>query len=168
MPMNPELTSKPTVKPIHFSGLKLCWALMLGLLVVPAYVVAPMLFSQLESAQAGLVAGKIFHVSNLAILILSVAALIFCYRIQVKKTTWYMLISVFILVAINVFGISTMMAMIKTEVGDISALPKDDSMRIMFGFWHGFGSILQLVCTFLVVALVMKGQCPRIVSEKVS
>jgi len=166
MSMNPEIASTPSVKAIHFSGLKLCLALMLGLLVVPAYVVAPMLFSQLESAQAGLIAGKIFHVSNLAILMLSLAALVFCYRIRVKKTTWYMLIAVFVMVAINVFGVSTMMAMIKTEVGDISALPKDDSMRIMFGFWHGFGSILQLVCTFLVVALVMKGQCPRVVFEK--
>jgi len=157
-----------TAKPIHYSGLKLSLALMLGLLVVPAYVVAPILFSQLESAQAGLIAGKIFHVSNLGILILSVSALLFCYRIQVQKKTWYMLISVLILVAINAFGVATFIAMIKAEAGDISALAKDDALRIMFGFWHGFGSVLQLICTFLVVALVMKDQCPRIAVEQLN
>jgi len=157
-----------TAKPIHYSGLKLSLALMLGLLVVPAYLVAPILFAQLESAQAGLIAGKIFHVSNLAFLILSAAALVFCYRIQVKKITWYLLIAALILVAINAFGVATVMAMIKTEAGDISALPKGDSLRFMFGFWHGLGSILQLVCTFLVVTLVMKGQCPRVEPEQVN
>ncbi|MDX8380977.1 MAG: DUF4149 domain-containing protein [Ghiorsea sp.] len=145
-------------KPIHYSGLKLSLALMLGLLVVPAYVVAPILFSQLESAQAGLIAGKIFHVSNLGILILSVSALVFCYRIQVPKKIWYLLIAVLIMVAVNAFGVSTFMAMIKTEAGDISALPKDDALRLMFGFWHGLGSILQLISTFLVVVLVMKSE----------
>ncbi|HID36343.1 MAG TPA: DUF4149 domain-containing protein [Ghiorsea sp.] len=143
-------------KGIHFSGLRLSLALMLGLLVVPAYVVAPMLFSVLESAQAGLIAGKIFYTSNLAILILAVAAGLFCQRIQVKKSMWYLLGLVVLMVAINAFGVTSMMTMIKAEAGDISALSDDDPLRWAFAFWHGIGSMLQLITTILVVVLVMR------------
>ena len=148
-------------KPIHYSGLRLSLALMLGLLVVPAYVVAPVLFAELESAQAGLIAGKIFHVSNLAILILAVAAGLFSYRIKVKKMTWYILGMITLMVAINAFGVSAMMAMIKTEAGDITALTKEDPLRWAFAFWHGIGSVIQLVSSLLLVVLVMKSQCPK-------
>ena len=143
-------------KGIHFSGLRLSLALMLGLLVVPAYVVAPMLFSVLEPAQAGSIAGKIFYTSNLAILILAVAAALFCRRIQVKKSTWYLLGLVMLMVAINAFGVTSMMAMIKAEAGDISMLADDDPLRWAFAFWHGMGSMLQLIATILVVVLVMR------------
>ncbi|MDX8384729.1 MAG: DUF4149 domain-containing protein [Ghiorsea sp.] len=144
------------------AGLKLCFALMLGLLVVPAYVVVPLLFGELESVQAGLIAGKIFHISNLAILLLAVAAAIFCYRLShVAKSTWYVLIAVALLVACNTFAVASVMAMIKAEAGDISALAQDDSMRWMFAFWHGLGSIIHLLSTLLAAALVMKSLCPQ-------
>jgi len=145
-----------TTKGIHFSGLKLSLALMLGLLVVPAYVVAPMLFSELESTQAGLIAGKVFYTSNLAILILAVAAALFCQRIQVKKSTWYLLGLVVLMVAINAFGVTSMMAMIKAEAGDVSMLNQDDPLRWAFAFWHGMGSMIHLISTVLVVVLVMR------------
>jgi len=143
-------------KGIHFSGLKLSLALMLGLLIVPAYVVAPMLFSELESAQAGLIAGKVFYTSNLAILILAVAAALFCWRIQVKKSTWYLLGLVVLMVAINAFAVTSMMAMIKAEAGDVSMLNQDDPLRWAFAFWHGMGSMIHLISTVLVVVLVMR------------
>ena len=146
---------------LQYAGLKLSFALMLGLLVVPAYVVAPMLFTELESATAGLIAGKVFHISNLAILILAMASALFCYRIEVAKSTWYLLLSVFLLVAINVFGVSSVMAMIKVEAGDISSLASDDKLRFLFAFWHGLGSILQLISTLLMAALVMKKLSPE-------
>jgi len=104
--MNQQLSAKmPT------AGLKLSLALMLALLIVPAYVVAPVLFAELTSAQAGLIAGKIFHVSNLAFLILCVAAALFARRLGVTKATWYLLLAVTLMVAINVFAVSTMMTM---------------------------------------------------------
>ena len=143
-------------KNIHFSGLKLSLALILGLLVVPAYVVAPMLFAELESDQAGLIAGKVFYTSNLAILILAVAAALFCQRIQVKKSIWYLLGLVAFMVAINAFGVTSMMGMIKAEAGDITALDKDDPLRWAFAFWHGMGSMIHLITTVLVVVLVMR------------
>lgn len=146
---------------IQFAGLKLCLALMLGLLVVPAYVVVPLLFNTLSSVDAGVIAGKIFHLSNLAVLILSLAAMVFCYRIKAAKMTWYLLIAVLIMVAVNVFAVSTVMVMIKSEVGDITALAKDDTMRMMFAFWHGLASILHLLASICTVVLVMQGQCPR-------
>jgi len=149
--MNQQLSAKmPT------AGLKLSLALMLALLIVPAYVVAPVLFAELTSAQAGLIAGKIFHVSNLAFLILCVAAALFARRLGVTKATWYLLLAVTLMVAINVFGVSTMMTMIKTEAGDISLLSKEEPLRWAFAFWHGLGSILQLLTSILVVTLVMK------------
>lgn len=152
--------NSPTSK-TPFAGLKLSLALILALLVVPAYVVAPILFAELESVKAGLIAGKIFHLSNLAVLIIGLAAAVFCYRIQVKKSTWYLLATVLVLVAINTFGVAHMMALIKSQAGDISALADDDTMRWMFRFWHGLGSIMQLITSLLVAFLVMQGQCPR-------
>jgi len=152
---------------MHSAGLKLCFALMLGLLVVPAYVVAPLLFAELASVQAGTVAGKVFHIANLAILLLSFAAAVFCYRLKhVAKSTWYLLLAVAVMVACNVFGVSAVMAMIKAEAGDISALAEGDSMRWMFAFWHGLGSVLHLLSSIMVVALVMKGLCPHASSKK--
>jgi hypothetical protein len=152
-------------KPIHFSGLRLSLALMLGLLVVPAYVVAPILFTELESLQAGLIAGKIFHVSNIAALILAVAAMVFAFRIQVQKSTWYLLGFLVLMVAINAFGVSAMMTMIKAEAGDISALAKDNPLRLAIAFWHGIGSIMQLISTVFLVVLVMKSQRPKVKSS---
>jgi len=146
-------------KGIHDAGLRLSLALVLGFLLVPAYVVAPVLFAELESVQAGLIAGKVFYMSNLAILILLVSALLFCYRIQVKKSTWYLLGLVMLMVVINAFGVTSMMSMIKAEAGDITALDKTDPLRLAFAFWHGMGSILQLISSLLVVVLVMRNHC---------
>ena len=146
---------------IQQAGLKLCLALMLGLLVVPGYVMAPILFAELSSSQAGLIAGKVFHISNIAILILACAAMAFCYRIQVTKATWYLLIAVSVLVVANAFGVSTMIAMIKSEAGDISALSPDEPLRWAFAFWHGMGSILHLISTILLVLLVMKSKTAK-------
>ncbi|MDQ6976495.1 MAG: hypothetical protein Q9M75_00100, partial [Ghiorsea sp.] len=94
--------------------------------------------------------------SNLAILILAVAAALFCQRIQVKKSTWYLLGLVALMVAINAFAVTSMMAMIKAEAGDISMLNKDDPLRWAFAFWHGMGSMIHLISTVLVVVLVMR------------
>ena len=133
---------------------------MLGLLVVPAYVVAPVLFKMLDSVTAGLIAGKIFHVANLAILLLAVAAAVFCRRIRVAKPTWYLLGMVALLVAINAFGVTSMMSLLKAEAGDIAALDKSDPLRLAFAFWHGIGSVMQLLSSLLVAMLVMKSQKP--------
>jgi hypothetical protein len=147
-------------KGIHYAGLKLGLALILGLLVVPAYVVAPMLFAELDSVVAGLIAGKIFHVSNLAILVLLVSVMLFYYRIQVPKRTWYILIMLMLMLSINTFGVPGMMRMIKAEAGDISSLASDDPLRWAFAFWHGMGSLLQLASSLFTVVLLMQNHCP--------
>ncbi len=158
-------TNKPATSAAQAAGLRLSLALMLGLLVVPAYVVAPVLFNMLDSKTAGLIAGKIFHVSNLGILLLAVAAAVFCFRMKVQKSTWYLLGTVALLVAINAFGVSSMMALLKSEAGDISALDKTDPLRLAFAFWHGIGSVMQLLSSLLVVILVMKSHKPTAVEE---
>jgi len=150
---------------MQHAGLKLCLALMLGLLVVPGYVLAPILFAELESAQAGLIAGKVFHVANIAFLILALAAASFCYKIKVNKSTWYLLAAVSVLVALNAFGVSTMIAMIKSEAGDISALSPDEPLRWAFRFWHGMGSIMHLITSIFMVILVMKKQCNHVSAQ---
>ena len=155
------------MKQIHFSGLRLSFALMLGLLLVPAYVVAPVLFAELDPVQAGMIAGKIFYIANVAMLMLAFAGFMFCYRIGVKKTTWYLLVAVTLLVVINAFGVTSMMSMIKAEAGDITALDKTDPLRLAFAFWHGMGSILQLISSLLVVVLVMRNHCSSHTKEKV-
>ncbi len=150
------MTTNTSRAKFQHAGLKLSFALMLGLLVVPGYVVAPMLFTELESAQAGVIAGQIFKTSNVAILILALASAVFCYRMKVAKATWYVLMAVVVVVAANTFGVASMMMMIKAEVGDIASLTHDDPMRWAFSFWHGMGSILHLIASVLMVFLVMK------------
>ncbi len=152
---------------MHYAGLRLSLALMLGLLLVPAYLVAPILFAELEPMQAGAIAGKIFHLSYVAVLLLAVAAAVFAYRIRAQKMTWYLLGFVVLMVATNAFVVSAMMEAIKAEAGDISALPKDDPMHLAFAFWHGISSVMQLMSSLFLVVLVMKSQRPKAAMSQV-
>jgi len=53
-----------------------------------------------------------------------------------------------------------MMSLLKAEAGDIAALDKSDPLRLAFAFWHGIGSVMQLLSSLLVAMLVMKSQKP--------
>ena len=95
---------------------------------------------------------------------MGVAAAVFAYRIRAQKITWYLLGFVALMVATNAFAVSEMMAAIKVEAGDISLLSKQDPLRLAFAFWHGIGSVMQLISSLFLIVLVMKSQRPKATS----
>lgn len=143
--------------------LRLCLALMLGLLVVDGYVVAPLLFRFADSQhQAGMLAGHIFHTANLGILLLAAATAAFWMQFARQggkqgRWRWILLLSLVVLVGINEFALAPKMAALKAAMGPIDALAKDDPQRASFGMWHGISALLHLASTAVAALLVALG-----------
>jgi len=144
---------------LRMGAMRLCLALMLGLLVVSGYVVAPQLFAHVGSrAMAGMLAGHIFHLANSGVLILGVALLAFWLRSgQKSRVRWGLLAALILLVAVNEFAVTPGIAALKTEAGDITQLAADDPLRVRFGMWHGISAILHLLASLLAALLVVLG-----------
>jgi len=138
---------------------RLSLALVLALLVVPGFVVAPVLFANLDSrALAGHLAGIIFHMTNRGMLILLLAVALFWWKREAGRWRWMMLGAVACLVGVNEFVLSPMMEHLKSATGSIDALPSGDPQRAEFGRWHGISEVLHLLATFISTALVALGQ----------
>jgi len=137
-------------------------ALVLALLVVPGFVVAPVLFHNLDSTQqAGHLAGIIFHIANRAILLLLVAVALFWRGRNAGRWRWSLLISLLLLCGINEFVLAPHMEALKTAMGPIDALPKGDPQRAAFGMWHGISAVLHLTASLLAVGLTALGWSER-------
>jgi len=139
--------------------LRLSLALMLGLLVVAGYLVAPLLFKYAGSQQlAGMLAGHIFHTANLGILLLAVAVGSFWLRMERQgRLRWGLLIALAVLVAANEFGLAPKMAALKEAMGPIDQLAKDDPQRAAFGILHGISAVLHLLATLAAAWLTAVG-----------
>jgi len=137
-------------------------ALVLALLVVPGYVVAPVLFANLDSAaQAGHLAGIVFHAANRAILLLLIALALFWRGRSAGRWRWVMLSALLLLCGISEFVLSPHMQALKDAMGPIDALPKSDPQRVEFGIWHGVSAVIHLVSSLLAVLLVALGWSER-------
>ncbi len=137
---------------------RLCLAMMLALLVVPGYVVAPVLFAKAgSSAEAGMLAGHVFHLANGAILLFAAALAFFWRRIGVSRMRWLLLGGLALLVAGNEFGLAPLMADLKQQMGPIDAVPDDDPQRQDFGMLHGISALLHLAASLMAVVLVGMG-----------
>ena len=131
-------------------------ALILGLLVVPGYVVAPVLFAEAESSQvAGMLAGQVFHVANLFVLVLAAAVAIVWWRRRTPRSLWILLGALALIIIVNEFAIAPHMAALKEQAGDIMSLPGEHPLRSSFGIWHGVSSALHLVATLTAGALML-------------
>lgn len=138
--------------------MRLCLALMLGLLLVPGYVAAPMLFHQLaDRGLAGQLAGTLFHVGNTTVLLLSLTAALFWRRLGASRPAWFLLALLLLTVAVNEFGVAARLAEIKAAAGQLAALPPQHPLRQRFGIWHGVSAALHLVSTLAAAALVAMG-----------
>lgn len=138
--------------------MRLCLALVLALLVVPGYVVAPVLFTKLPTlAQAGNLAGIIFHIANRAILLLLVAVALFWRGRDAGRWRWLMLGGLLLLCGINEFVLAPHMQALKDAMGPIDALAKSDPRRVEFGMWHGISELLHIASSLLAVGLVVLG-----------
>ncbi len=151
---------------LRAGALRLCLALMLGLLVVSGYVVAPQLFAHADSAAtAGMLAGHIFHQVNNGVLILGIAVLLFWLRVGLKsRLRWGLLAAVLLLVAVNAFALAPWLAALKAQAGDITKLAADDPLRARFGMGHGISAVIHMLASLLaawLVALGAEGACRR-------
>ncbi|EAU54036.1 DUF4149 domain-containing protein [Mariprofundus ferrooxydans] len=154
-----------SVNCIRIGATRLCLALMLALLVVPGYIVAPVLFSTAPSQSlAGEIAGNIFHISLISLLFLAAATAAFWMRMQdggVGRRRWILLLTLSILVAVNAFALAPVMAEIKAQMGPIDLVAKDDPQRQLFGMWHGISAVMHLISTLLAALLVAMGPVGR-------
>ncbi|MDQ6992647.1 MAG: DUF4149 domain-containing protein [Mariprofundus sp.] len=143
---------------MRVGALRICLALMLALLVVPGYIVAPALFAGAGSqALAGELAGTIFHISLLSLLFLAASVAAFWLRMEAGRSRWVLLLLLSLLVAINAFALAPIMAELKVQMGPIDLVAKEDPQRQLFGLYHGISAILHLLSSFIAIALVAIG-----------
>jgi len=152
------------VECVRVGAVRLLLALMLGLIVVSGYVVAPLLFAKAAThAEAGRLAGELFHLVNIGVLILSAAVASFWMRIKnLGRLNWSLLIGLAVLLAMNEFVISPQLAEIKVQAGPIDQLAADDPQRAEFGMLHGVSAMLHLLAAIsaaLLVTLGGRGSC---------
>ncbi|MFQ5581292.1 MAG: DUF4149 domain-containing protein [Mariprofundaceae bacterium] len=140
-------------------AIRLSLALMAGLLIVTGYVVVPVLFAKAaSSAEAGMLAGHIFHIANRGVLLLGIAVAVFWLRMgEIGKMRWSILLVLLALVAINEFALTPVMAEIKSQAGPMDMLAKDHPQRAVFGMWHGISATGHLLASLCAAALVMLG-----------
>jgi len=149
---------------LQLAASRLCAALMLGLLVVSGFVVAPVLFAHAGDRQlAGMLTGQIFHLSNLGLLLLATANGAFWLRLRssgiaIGRSHWLLLAILVLLIAINEWGIAPQMAAIKAaSPHGIDTLAIHDPLRSRFGMLHGISEILHLLAMVASAWLVAMG-----------
>ncbi len=144
---------------LRAGALRLALASMLGALVIPGYVVAPILFSHAPDRQiAGMLAGEVFHACNVAVLWFSLAVAAFYHRAGERRwRCWLPLLALAALVAVNVFFVSPTIEAIKQQAGAIDALSAQDPLRASFALWHGVSAFVHLGASLLAAWLVAIG-----------
>lgn len=148
---------------IRIGSVRLCLALILGLLVVSGYVVVPVLFAKAGShALAGLLVGQIFHLANLVLIFLAAAVMVFWLRMSksgmvLGRLRWALLLIVVVLVAGNEYGITPVIVDLKARMGPIDLVAADDPLRKLFGIWHGVSALIHMFAAIAAALLVALG-----------
>ncbi|MDX8408846.1 MAG: DUF4149 domain-containing protein [Mariprofundales bacterium] len=149
---------------LQLAASRLCAALMLGLLAVSGFVAAPVLFAHAGDHQlAGMLAGQIFHLSNLGLLLLAIANAAFWQRLRasgiaIHRSHWLLLTIIALLIATNEWGVAPQMAAIKaTAPLGVDALAINDPLRHRFGMLHGISELLHLTAVLASAWLVAIG-----------
>jgi len=150
-----------SVDGVRIGAVRLCLALMLGLLVVPGYIVAPVLFAKAGSvALAGSLAGDVFQMANMGLIFLAAAVMVFWLRmvkggLTIGRLRWSLLLVATALVVGNEYGVSPILAELKAQIGPMPA--DDDPQRKLFGYWHGISALIHLFAAITTAALVALG-----------
>ena len=151
------------VESVRIGSVRLCLALMLGMLVIPGYVVAPLLFAHAGSlAMAGMLAGQIFHMTNLGLMMIAAAVIVFWLRMRssgmdIGRLRWSLLAVVAALIVINEYSVSPVLADLKMQIGVMDLVAEDHPLRQKFGMWHGISAVIHLVASLTAAALVALG-----------
>ncbi len=148
---------------LRAGGVRVALALIAGLLVVTGFLAAPVLFRFAATrAEAGMLAGHMFHLANLGALLLCAAVAAFWLRMRpVGRARWALLALVALLLAVNEFALAPMMAEIKAQLGPIDAAPAGSPLRQRFGMLHGVSSALHLAASLGALLLVAWGAPAR-------
>jgi len=144
---------------VRGGAVRILLALMLGLLVVSGYVVAPILFAKAGSShEAGRLAGEIFHVVNNGVVIIAVAVAAFWMRMEsISRRQWGVLLVVAALAAINEYGVSPIIMELKLAAGPIDQLAADSPLKAQFGMWHGVSAVIHLLSSIVAAFLLLMG-----------
>lgn len=120
---------------------RLLLALWVGALWTTGFLVAPVLFAELDRSTAGSIAGILFHYLNVAGLVVG-AYLLLRNRLSAPHATAPALLLVLMLASIlvNEFGFAPQIAALR-EAG---FAPGSDQAR-RFGMLHGAASVLYLI-----------------------
>jgi len=144
---------------LRAAAIRLSLALMLGLLVVSGYVVAPQLFAHAgDRMLAGMLAGHVFHVANIGVLLLGAAVLMFWLRGGAPRAHWLLLVCAMLLVSLNEFVIAPQIQALKAMApAGIDALDAHHALRRQFALWHGASALLHLFSAIALAGLVALG-----------
>jgi len=125
------------------------------------YVVAPVLFSSLDSRmQAGAIAGVLFTMLSWIGLVCGALILLLQLKARVggmARAAWICVVLMLVITAIGQFGIQPIMAEMKTHVAPGTEM--SGALRERFGMWHGISSILFL-CSSVLGALAIWRSAP--------
>jgi hypothetical protein len=103
-------------------------------------------------------AGELFHLVNVGVLILAAAVAGFWIRIkELGRLNWSMLAAVVLFLALNEFILFPQLAELKAQTGPIGQLAADDVRRSEFGILHGASAALHLLAAVASTILVMLG-----------
>jgi len=126
------------------------------------YVVAPVLFSAIESRmQAGAIAGILFTILSWIGLGCGALILVLQWRAGARGISRVAVMSVMamlVITAIGQFGIQPVMADLKTLVTPGTEM--SGALRERFGMWHGISSVLFL-CSSVLGALAVWRSGPQ-------
>jgi hypothetical protein len=126
--------------------------LWVGALWTVGFVVAPVLFSELDRPVAGTLAGILFHYLNFAGLVIG-SGLLLRNRLTTQATLPALLLaSMLLLILINEFGIAPEIAALR-EAG--FAVGSETAKR--FGLLHGSASVLYVINALFGLALAVVG-----------
>lgn len=148
------------VRCIREGALRLCLALILGLLLVSGYVVAPILFRELaDPGLAGQLAGTIFHLVNRGALILAMAVIVFWWRMGMReKWRWITLLLLMLFLLVNEFALAPQLAEIKVQLATPGAsAARLEILKQSFAMKHGISASLHFASSLLAITLVARG-----------
>ncbi|MDX8377151.1 MAG: DUF4149 domain-containing protein [Mariprofundales bacterium] len=152
----------PTNKAIRIKKVacRLCIALIMALLIVPGFIVAPLLFAKAGSVTlAGMLAGSMFHIVHPAALMLSIAVAMFWRGAIQGRWRWSLLAIIIICLGVDITAITPQMTAIKNALL-VTGLDSgaDSVMRHSFGMWHGISQSLHALASLAALALVGIGE----------
>jgi len=123
--------------------------IVVTLMVVMGYVVAPVLFAELSSKVAGDIAGSLFELTAITVMVcLIMMAGFSCYRKQSLLERWHWLVSLVIMVVLY-WGITPWMQQIKSHYP--LGLNKESVDWGLFASLHGVYQLLYLCVIVLML-----------------